>query len=140
MPKPQKTLTLKTSTGKLADLAGMIQAKASEHRVRDLNDEFRKTFKGGKVFLTTGVQALTAVDQAALVAALQAYDEFDDADDPHGEHDYGTLDLMSRDGSPRLRALWKIDYYDLLLERASPDPASPDVTLRVMTIMLDSEY
>jgi len=130
----------KTNTGKLADLANMVQARSTGDRVRSLNDDFRKSLLGGKVFLTSGVQALSSGDQSALIIALRTYDDFDDADDPHGEHDWGTLDLMGRDGSPRLRTFWKIDYYDLRLEGPSPDPANPEVTLRVLTLMLDSEY
>ena len=45
----------KTNTGKLADLANMVQARSTGDRVRSLNDDFRKSLLGGKVFLTSGV-------------------------------------------------------------------------------------
>jgi hypothetical protein len=35
---------------------------------------------------------------------------------------------------------WKIDYYDHELEFHSPDPANPEVTVRVLTIMRVDEY
>jgi hypothetical protein len=35
---------------------------------------------------------------------------------------------------------WKIDYFDLKLKWHSPDAANPDVTHRVLTIMLACEY
>jgi len=38
------------------------------------------------------------------------------------------------------RIWFKIDLYDKDLQYGSPDPADPDVTTRVMTILLPSEY
>jgi hypothetical protein len=35
---------------------------------------------------------------------------------------------------------WKFDYYDLDLQMASLDPANPDITARILTIMLEDEY
>ena len=49
-------------------------------------------------------------------------------------HDFGAINL---DGE---LYLWKIDYYDNDLAFGSPDPADPDVTRRIMTIMRADEY
>lgn len=54
--------------------------------------------------------------------------------DPHGEHDCA---LVTVDGH---RVLWKIDYFDKELRFHSEDPADPDQTTRVMTIMFPEEY
>ncbi|MBN9053141.1 MAG: DUF3768 domain-containing protein [Rhizobiales bacterium] len=39
-----------------------------------------------------------------------------------------------------MRYFRKIDYYDLDLRYASPDPADPAFTVRVVTIMQTGEY
>ena len=36
--------------------------------------------------------------------------------------------------------LWKIDYYDRSYQMASEDPADPEITNRVLTVVLASEY
>jgi hypothetical protein len=50
-----------------------------------------------------------------------------------------------RNGDVRTRAALgpasvKIDYYDRMLRDASPNPADPAVTRRVLTLMLASDY
>lgn len=103
-------------------------------RIAQLNDGLRKTGQGGRIMVTRGVRMLPLFDTAELVAALSRYDRFDEDNDPHGERDFGDIDLAGAD------LLWKIDYYDTELAWASPDPADPDVTVRVLTVMLASEY
>lgn len=99
-----------------------------------LNDTLRKSGSGGRILVTRGVRAMPGFDTAAMLAALAAYDAFDLDNDPHGERDFGDLRLCGTD------LLWKIDYYDHDLRYASPDPADPAVTVRVLTVMLESEY
>jgi hypothetical protein len=100
---------------------------------RELNDAFRRTFAGGKVFMTAGVIALPDMVKAAAMLAVTAF-EFDADNDPHAEHDFGAFELCQR------RFLWKIDYYDATLEAGSEDPADPAKTTRVLTIMLEEDY
>lgn len=104
------------------------------HRVRDLNDAFRRSFSSGRVVLSAGFAALPSVARAALLAAVRGFDCFDADNDPHGERDSGMSALAG------YRYFWKIDCYDLSLRFASPDPADPAFTTRVLTVMLAEEY
>jgi len=56
-------------------------------RIAELNDRFRR--QGFAVTVTNGVQALP--DLAGLMEAVREYDEFFDANDAYGEHDFGTI-------------------------------------------------
>jgi hypothetical protein len=102
--------------------------------IRDLNDTFRASLEGGKVLVTQGVQILGLAATAVILQTVARFTCFTQANDPHDEHDFGGFEY--RDVS----IFWKIDYFDKQLEFASPDPADPTVTTRVLTIMLASEY
>lgn len=103
-------------------------------QIARLNDALRKRGEGGVVMVTCGVRALPGFDSEVLLLKLLCYDGFDADNDPHGERDLGDLEMG--DGTD---LLWKIDYYDVELEYGSPDPADPDVTKRILTVMLPSE-
>ena len=102
--------------------------------IRALNDAFRRTFKGGIVVLSDGIIALGAKRQHAILAAVQAFDDFNEADDPWGEHDMAAVMV---DGE---RIFFKFDYYDPIRAEYSDDPADPAKTERVLTIMFGREY
>lgn len=102
--------------------------------IRNLNDSLRRSFTGGRIMLTMGVESLDAAERLELLSAVRAFSDFDEGNDPYGEHDFGAL------VSGGVRFMWKIDYYDLSLQHASPDPADPAVTSRVLTIMCADEY
>jgi Protein of unknown function (DUF3768) len=103
-------------------------------RIRELNDAFRSTFAGGKVVMTAGVDAVPDMVKAAALKKAATFDEFNEDNDPHGEHDFGSFELCGR------KFFWKIDYYDPAMEYGSEDPSDPEQTTRVMTVMLASEY
>lgn len=117
-----------------AALMGFPSKPERRDAIRELNDDFRRTFVGGTVLITPGVAALSVADRAELLAAVRAYDLFEYENDPHGEHDLGIADTGAG------RFLWKIDYYDRAMTWASPDPADPAITSRVLTIMRAEEY
>jgi hypothetical protein len=103
-------------------------------RIRALNDELRQRLTGGMAVITPGVAALgqEAVDR--IVKTIEVYDDFCHANDPHEEHDFGAFEA---DGK---QVIFKIDYFDSTLTYHSPDPSDPNVTKRVITIMLAEEY
>jgi len=103
-------------------------------RIRDLNDAFRRSFVGGLVVVTAGIEALPADLRRSILTNVRAFDAFTEDNDPHSEHDFGLVE----EGD--IRCFWKIDYYDRQMEMMSPDPADPSVTTRVLTVMLADEY
>lgn len=105
-----------------------------KQRIRQLNDNLRRTYTGGLVTITAGIQALGPSAAQEILAAIQRYDQFEVGNDPYQEHDFGCVTAGGE------RVFWKIDYYAKQLEFGSPDPSDPAVTTRVITIMLASEY
>lgn len=108
--------------------------RASAETIRVLNDNFRATFVGGRVLMTQGVNELPIDVKARLVLAVQRFDQFNIENDPHREHDFGSIDV---DGTTYF---FKVDYYALDLQGGSEDPADPEKTTRVLTIMRADEY
>jgi Protein of unknown function (DUF3768) len=103
-------------------------------RIRALNDALRRFGRGGRVMMTSGIEAMGAVRVARIMAAVAAFYAFTGDNDPHQEHDCAILTV---DG---VRVLFKIDSYDLNLTYHSPDASDPKVTERVLTVMLAEEY
>jgi len=65
---------------------------------------------------------------------LKVMYDFSSDNNPYGEHDFGSFEI---DGH---KLFWKIDYYALDMMHGSEDAANPDITTRVLTIMLTEEY
>ena len=107
---------------------------STAERIRALNDAFRRTFVGGMVLITAGVEALPVDQRRSLLAKVRSFDVFTENNDPHGEHDFGAVDEAG------VRYFWKVDCYDRATEFGSPDPADHAVTTRVLTIMRADEY
>lgn len=104
-------------------------------RIARLNDRLRKTGVHGKILLTRGVRALTGDDVSELLKTIAAYGDFDADNDPHGERDFGVFHFRGAE------LMWKIDYYsDAEFSFGSDDPANPEVTQRVLTVLLAEEY
>lgn len=102
--------------------------------IAQFNDAFRTTFVGGMVCITPGIENLEPDVKAELLKAVREFNTFDKGNDPNGEHDFGSVAASTH------TAFWKIDAYDKAHQYASPDATNPNVTSRVLTIMLAEEY
>lgn len=108
----------------------------SEHsrQIATLNDAFRTSFNGGILVLTAGIQTLPEEVQVEILYKVRMFDDFTSDNDPHGEHDFGSLTVRGH------RVFWKIDYYNLSMEVHSENAADSRLTNRVLTVMLAGEY
>ena len=107
---------------------------ANADKIRQLNDAFRTSLVGGRILITVGVQHLPESVRFNAIRRVRTFDDFSPDNDPYGEHDFGRFEESGH------AFYWKIDYYDLALRCGSEDPADPQQTTRVLTLMLTSEY
>lgn len=118
-----------------APQSNRVRSIPRAERIARINDLLRKNSMGGQIVVTRGVQDLVKFNVTELFAALRSYDDFDAMNDPHGERDFGAIDLWGAE------MLWKIDYYyDAELRFGSDDPADASMTQRVLTVLLAEEY
>ena len=103
-------------------------------KISELNDNFRKTGRGGKIITTAGVLAQSDEIMREVMEKIKTFEDFTEGDDPYGEHDFGAV---VHDGQ---KYFFKIDCYDKDFECGSEDPANALITNRVLTIMLAEEY
>lgn len=97
--------------------------------IAKLNDRFRGMCLD--VVYTSGVRD-GIMDLIGLSRRIETFNTFTEDNDPHGEHDFGSLVFEGQ------KIFWKIDYYDKAL-RYWCDPLSADCR-RVLTVMLAEEY
>lgn len=102
----------------------------------ELNDKFRANPHNGlgRFVTTHGVHSMGPEFVAKCLDAVKNFTAFDKRNDPHGEHDFFAFSV---DGEGMF---FKIDYLDRSMSYASPNPADPQVTVRVGTVMLVDEY
>src|ERR1700679_1072083 len=93
-------------------------------KVRELNDAFRTSLKGGQVMMTRGIAARSDLDE--IFGRIRSFDSFNQDNDPYDEHDMGGF----RVGQNSI--FWKIDYYSRDLSAGSEDPSDTAVTTRVL--------
>ena len=104
--------------------------QAKSLKIRDLNDQLRKTGSGGTTLFAGILAQMDESQRFKILEAVRAAEvQTGDGDDPYAEHDFGKVEV---DGESYL---WKIDYYDPKMEYGSETPEDPDVTRRVLSIL-----
>lgn len=106
----------------------------SQNAVAVLNDKLRTQHIGGRIMMTRGISSLDKARIHSIIHAIASFTDFNTNNDPYGEHDCAILEVEG------MSIMWKIDYYDETLNGHSPDASNPDVTVRIMTVMLAEEY
>ncbi|MFI3241192.1 MAG: DUF3768 domain-containing protein [Alphaproteobacteria bacterium] len=120
----------------MSELAFEIE-EIDVEKVKSLNDSFRREIYNSKLGLlhyTPMVSALNDEDRFELTSLVQQFEDFNEDNDPYGEHDFGKIDFRGES------YFFKIDYYDNALKYHSPDKSNPKLTKRVLTLMNTQEY
>lgn len=112
----------------------MLDVPSKSDAIRRLNDALRTSFTGGRILVTAAFQELETDAKARALQRVRTFTEWDGGNDPHHEHDMAFFDESGE------KFFFKIDYYDNDVKFHSPDPADPEVTHRVLTIGLASDY
>lgn len=107
-------------------------------KIAELNDAFRLNPADsgipGQTLMTQGINALPEEDQINIFTRVRCFNDFTEDNDPYGERDFGSFVYQGQ------KIVWKIDYYANDMKHGSENPADPKQTVRVLTIMLASEY
>lgn len=112
-----------------------VPDKGRTIEIQKLNDLLRRHWIGGEIVFSREVSEMFGgMALGDLVFTMGRFDYFTPDNDPHGEHDFGAFEMFDH------KFFWKIDYYNLTMDGHSPDPANPNLTCRVLTLMLASEY
>ena len=106
---------------------------------KELNDIFRRdcmsVFQNkNKLVITNSIIAKGAEFAQACLDAVIEFEDFDEGNDPHDEHDMVFVTVRNEN------IIAKIDYYNNEMDAGSEDSCDPSVTVRVMTIMLAEDY
>lgn len=110
------------------------QETTKAQQIAALNDEFRRSGKGGKLVITAGIMEFDAFQLFQIFDLVKEFSAFGEDNDPHGEHDFGSITFAGE------KLFWKIDTFaDDSMAWGAEDHTGPKA-FRVMTVMLASEY
>lgn len=98
------TMTTKKEINQLRALA--VVAKGE--RIKQLNAYARKNFLGARIMLSAGVAALDIKQKTQVMLMVREFNNFDEGNDPHNEHDMGFFDFASamRSSSTTTTSAW----------------------------------
>ena len=115
----------------------MSDTKNISARIAEQNDRFRQGDRSilGNIVITAGIAALSEPQQQLVFNAVRTFDDFTAANDPHGERDFGAIEINDVGN-----IFWKMDYYDVNCEFGSEHPVDLATTRRILTIMFATEY
>lgn len=105
----------------------------TKEQIKQENDKCRRALINSnrcKIMLTPGVNE--SEHRAEILESVRNFDSFTGDNDPHGEHDFGSVSVQGQ------KYFFKFDYYDENLEYGV-DPLEEE-PVRVLTIMHSSEY
>ncbi|MBX9746995.1 MAG: DUF3768 domain-containing protein [Hyphomonadaceae bacterium] len=71
-------------------MLGPVGSAMTSSCIAAINDRFRTSFFGGRVFITEGVRARGFDFESAAVEAVQSFKAFGADNDPYNEHDFGS--------------------------------------------------
>ncbi len=121
----------------LAEVARIEQTAAIARQ----NDQFRAALAfgvlteiPGQILITPGVAELDPAHLALLQLTVAGFAAFTEENDPYGDHSFGAVEVCGT------RVFWKIDLYDETYTYGSEEPANPERTRRVLTMLLPAEY
>jgi len=112
---------------------------ATVQLIAQQNDKFRQgdpNVPGTRV-ITAGIEDLLKqldIPVGQLAQTVSEFSDFTDANDPHGEHDFGAFEFHGH------KCFWKLDFYNQDCSQGSDDPSELSKTRRVLTIMLAEEW
>ncbi len=110
-----------------------LSIERDRDRIASLNDMFRRSFVGGSLVITSGLQVCGPLFVRTALKAVRDFEDFPVENDPHGEHDAGDRVVFEQ------QIIWKIDYFDPSMTHGSEDPADIEHTRRVLTVILAVE-
>lgn len=108
----------------------MADRKDKATKIAELNDAARSN--AANYMIAGRIIALDERTLSEIYVRVQNFTDFNEDNDPHGEHDFGSLEVRGH------KVFWKIDYYDQELEYGV-EPLDPDCR-RLVTIMSAEDY